>query len=82
MAVDAEEKQLGNSVVKNWLDEFKKAVCDAKDFIYTIKTEASQQEMEGKLGSITGQAFKLLSVFSSRFEKDMKCKVLIDWSIL
>ncbi|KAJ7949319.1 Disease resistance protein [Quillaja saponaria] len=48
---DAEEKEIRNQNVKEWVDEIKDAVFDAEDLLDEIDTEASQQELEAELTS-------------------------------
>ncbi|KAJ7949311.1 Disease resistance protein [Quillaja saponaria] len=48
---DAEEKQIRNQYVKDWVDELKDAVFDAEDLLDEIDTQVSQQELEAELTS-------------------------------
>ncbi|XP_011020963.1 PREDICTED: putative disease resistance RPP13-like protein 1 [Populus euphratica] len=43
---DAEEKQITNTAVRDWLDEYKDAVYEADDFLDEIGYEALWQELE------------------------------------
>ncbi|KAL9349273.1 hypothetical protein Peur_056528 [Populus x canadensis] len=79
---DAEEKQIRNTAVRDWLDLLKDAVYNADDFLDEIACEARRQELEAEVQTSTGQTQKLLSFFNpleilgSR-EIEEKLKVLL-----
>jgi len=45
---DAEEKQITNTAVRDWLDEYKDAVYEAEDFLDEIAYETLRQELEAE----------------------------------
>ncbi|KAJ7949315.1 Disease resistance protein [Quillaja saponaria] len=63
---DAEEKQIRNQYVKDWVDELKDAVFDAEDLLDEIDTQVSQQELEAELTSGQVQHFST-SISSDSF---------------
>ena len=48
---DAEEKQITNSFVKEWVDELKDAAYQAEDLLDEIATDASRYKLEAELKS-------------------------------
>ncbi|KAL9349268.1 hypothetical protein Peur_056527 [Populus x canadensis] len=58
---DAEEKQITNTAVRDWLDLLKDAVYKADDFLDEIAYEALRQELEAEDQTFTGRTQKLLS---------------------
>ncbi|KAH1234535.1 putative disease resistance RPP13-like protein 1 [Glycine soja] len=66
---DAEEKQITDPVVKEWLEELKDAVLDAEDLLDEINTDALRCEVEGESKTF---ANKVRSVFSSSFKNFYK----------
>ncbi|KAM2614196.1 hypothetical protein TB2_028849 [Malus domestica] len=50
---DAEEKQISNLAVRQWLTKLKEVVLDAEDLLDEIKTEALSRKMEAEFGSST-----------------------------
>ena len=58
---DAEEKQITNTAVRDWLAEYKDAVFEADDFLDEIAYEALRQELDAEAQTIRDQTQKLLS---------------------
>ncbi|XP_062078935.1 putative disease resistance RPP13-like protein 1 isoform X2 [Humulus lupulus] len=59
---DAEEKQLGDNNVKNWLDELKEVLYEADHVMDKISTEALRLKMEeDELESTASKAFNFVS---------------------
>lgn len=74
---DAEERQITNPMVRDWLDELKEATFEAQDLIGDIENEALRlklMESHGGLGSLRSKALKLISInsFGSLFEKGIE----------
>ncbi|KAF3437371.1 hypothetical protein FNV43_RR20124 [Rhamnella rubrinervis] len=65
---DAEEKQIRNPDVREWIAELEEAIYDGDDLVDDINTEALQSQPEGESGS-TGNSIKseVLNFFSSTY---------------
>ncbi|KAM6552544.1 hypothetical protein CsatB_013306 [Cannabis sativa] len=73
---DAEEKQLGNNNVRNWLDELKQVLYEANHVMDKISTEALRREMEkDKLKSTTSKSLSLVKKFYNPFEIAVKSEI-------
>ncbi|XP_048420387.1 putative disease resistance RPP13-like protein 1 [Pyrus x bretschneideri] len=74
---DAEEKQISNPAVRDWLDELKHAVFDAEDLLDEIDTEALRCKVEGE-GQTEKLTKKVLNFFSpsrSNFYRSMNVEI-------
>ncbi|QHO17936.1 hypothetical protein S83_033843 [Arachis hypogaea] len=63
---DAEEKQIINPAVEEWLNELTQAVFDADDLLDEINTETLGCKVKARYQSLSCSA-KVRNVFSSRF---------------
>ncbi|KAK2440029.1 putative disease resistance RPP13 protein [Trifolium repens] len=74
---DAEEKQITNPAVKQWLDMIRDAVFEAGDLFDEINTEALRRRVEAEYEtrSATAQVLKKLSSHFKRFNKKINSKL-------
>jgi hypothetical protein len=74
---DAEEKQITNSAVKQWLDELTHAVFDADDLLDEINTDALRFKIEGSSQSqtVTDQVMNYPSTHFKRFSKPINSRM-------
>ncbi|CAL9004572.1 unnamed protein product [Prunus brigantina] len=75
---DAEEKQIENPDVREWLDELKHAVFDAEDVLDEINYEALRCKLEGEAQTadkLTKKVRNLLSTSRNKFYQSMNAKI-------
>ncbi|XP_054817046.1 putative disease resistance RPP13-like protein 1 [Prosopis cineraria] len=75
---DAEQKQIFNPKVKEWLDMVKDAVFDAEDVIDEIDYEVSKRKVEAELQtqtSLTGKVRNFFSSSDSSFDKEVESRM-------
>ncbi|KAG7945990.1 hypothetical protein I3843_14G015400 [Carya illinoinensis] len=78
---DAEEKQLTNPLVKDWVDDLKDVLFDAEDILDEIATEALQRKLDAEYSTT---ATKVLDCISNTFldtfvnEVEPKIKEVLD----
>ncbi|CAJ1958959.1 unnamed protein product [Sphenostylis stenocarpa] len=74
---DAEEKQITNPAVKEWLDELTQTVFDAEDLLDEINTEALRCKLEAKSlsRSTRDQVMNLFSSPLNQFQKVVNSKI-------
>ena len=70
--IDAEEKQITNPAVKEWLDELKDAVYVADDLLDEIAYEALRCKLEAES---TSKVRGLISTFVSSFDKSIQSEL-------
>ncbi|XP_050110640.1 putative disease resistance protein RGA4 isoform X1 [Malus sylvestris] len=74
---DAEEKQISNPAVREWLDELKHAVLDAEDLLDEINTEAlrCKVEGEGQTEKFTNKVWNFFSTSRSHFDQSINVEI-------
>ncbi|XP_062016835.1 putative disease resistance RPP13-like protein 1 isoform X2 [Rosa rugosa] len=75
---DAEEKQLRNSRVRDWLNELKDVLYHTDDLLDEIKTEAlrCKMEQEDSGSSSTNQVLKFSSISIHELDKSLEPRIL------
>ncbi|PRQ32395.1 putative P-loop containing nucleoside triphosphate hydrolase, leucine-rich repeat domain, L [Rosa chinensis] len=75
---DAEEKQLRNSRVREWLNELKHVLYHADDLLDEIKTEAlrCKMEQEDSGSSSTNQVLKFSSISIHELDESLEPRIL------
>ena len=72
---DAEDKELTNPVVKEWLDELKDALYDAEDILDEIDTEIRTRELAAESQTTATKVRNSFSASFNHFFKEMKPKM-------
>lgn len=73
MLSDAEEKQVWNPGLTEWLDELREATFEAENLVDEINTEALRCKLEGDHGSSSShQVLNLISTTFSAFSKHVE----------
>ncbi|XP_068339750.1 putative disease resistance RPP13-like protein 1 [Pyrus communis] len=74
---DAEEKQISNPAVRDWLDELKHAVLDAEDLLDEIDTEAlrCKVEGEGQTEKLSNKVWNFFSTSPNHFYQSMNVEI-------
>jgi hypothetical protein len=77
---DAEEKQLTDLSVKEWVHDLKDVVYDAEDVLDEIATEALQRKLDAEFQTTATKVRNSISTFFSHFVKEIepKIKMLLD----
>ncbi|CAK8565032.1 unnamed protein product [Lathyrus sativus] len=75
---DAEERQINNLAVKNWLDDLKDAVLDAEDLVSEISYDSLRCKMDNReAGSRTNKVWNFLSSPFTNFYRDINSQLKI-----
>ncbi|KAG5541554.1 hypothetical protein RHGRI_021405 [Rhododendron griersonianum] len=72
---DAEDKQITDRAVKEWLDELKDAVYHAEDLVDEIATEALRGKVKAEYQSGSNQVQSLISSFTKLFDDEIESKL-------
>ena len=72
---DAEEKQITNPHVKEWVDELKHVVYDAEDLLDEIATEALRRKMESDSQNIATQVRSIILSRPNPFSQGINSRV-------
>jgi Leucine-rich repeat (LRR) protein len=73
---DAEDKQLTDLTVRDWLYKLKDVVYNAEDVLDEIATEALQRKLEVDFQTATSKVRNSISTFLSNFVKEMEPKIV------
>ncbi|KAM3693506.1 hypothetical protein ACB094_08G171300 [Castanea mollissima] len=72
---DAEEKEITDTIVKEWLDELKDAVYHAEDLLDEIATEALRRQVEADFGTSTSKVRNFISTSFDQFGRKLEPKI-------
>jgi Leucine-rich repeat (LRR) protein len=72
---DAEDKQLTDRSVGEWLSKLKDVVYDAEDVLDEIATEALQRKLDAEFQTTASKVRNSISTFFSHFVKDIEPKI-------
>ncbi|KAM3741358.1 hypothetical protein ACB098_08G170900 [Castanea mollissima] len=72
---DAEEKEITDTIVKEWLDELKDAVYHAEDLLDEIATEALRRQVEADFGTSTSKVRNFISTSFDQFGRKLESKI-------
>ncbi|XP_062173778.1 putative disease resistance protein At3g14460 [Alnus glutinosa] len=72
---DAEDKQLTDRSVGDWLHKLKDVVYDAEDVLDEIATEALQRKLDAQFQTTAGKVRNSISTFFSHFVKEIEPKI-------
>ncbi|XP_058222451.1 putative disease resistance protein At3g14460 isoform X1 [Rhododendron vialii] len=72
---DAEDKQITDRAVKEWLDELKDAIYHAEDLVDEIATEALRCKVKAEYQSGSNQVQSLISSFTKLFDDEIESKL-------
>ncbi|KAL4612493.1 hypothetical protein ACB092_08G203400 [Castanea dentata] len=72
---DAEEKEITDTIVKEWLDELKDAVYHAEDLLDEIATEALRCQVEADFVTCTSKVRNFISTPFDQFGSKLESKI-------
>ncbi|KAM3693507.1 hypothetical protein ACB094_08G171500 [Castanea mollissima] len=72
---DAEEREITDKIVKEWLDELKDAVYQAEDLLDEIATEALRCQVEAEFVTCTSKVRNFISTSFDQFGRKLESKI-------